>query len=133
VALVVRPGHPLLSSAAPDLLGIARYPLLWPPPGSVILPAVERLFAAHRVPPPARVIETVSDAFGRRFVLATDAVWAISEGVVAADLAEDRLRRLPVGMEDTSGPVGVTARAGEIRSAAQQALVAAVRAVLTPN
>ncbi len=52
--------------------------------------------------------ETVSNSLGRALALQSDAVWAISEGVVSDDLAAGRLVRLPVDMG--AGPIGITTR-----------------------
>ncbi|MDP2086329.1 MAG: pca operon transcription factor PcaQ [Gemmobacter sp.] len=111
VAIVVRPGHPIL--ADPDLHRIADWPVLWPPPWAAIRPLVDRLLIAQGIPEPQNRIETVSGAFGRVHVRHSDAVWFISEGVVALDLAEGRLTRLPVSTALTEGPVGLMTRAGD--------------------
>ena len=110
VAVVVRPGHPIL--ADPDLRRIGDWPVLYPAPGAAIRPIVERLLIAEGVAPPPRRIETVSGAFGRALTAQSDAVWLISAGVVAGDVAEGRLVRLPVATDLTEGPVGLMARAG---------------------
>jgi LysR family pca operon transcriptional activator len=113
MTVVVRPGHPLL--AAPDVepASIARFPLLIPGRRDITRPLVDRWLLAHRVPPPIRRIETVSSDFARAFLARTDAVWIISEGVVALDLAAGGLVALPFDTAITAGPVGITMRADE--------------------
>lgn len=120
VAIVVRPGHPLL--AEPDLHAIGRWPVIWPPPWAAIRPLVERFFILNGVPEPAHRIETVSGAFGRVHVPQTDAVWFISEGVVALELADGRLARVPLSTAGTEGPVGLMTRADEAPSAERRLL-----------
>ncbi len=112
IALVVRPGHPLLAAANFDIGAIGGYQMLMPPPGSIIRPIVDRLLLANAIGP-ARgdEIETVSDAFARSYVRATDAVWIISQGVVIDDVAHGLLAMLPADTSDTLGPVGLTTRA----------------------
>ena len=110
-AMVVRHGHPLL--ATPDLRRIADWPVIYPPPQAAIRPMVERLLIAEGVAEPRQRIETVSGAFARVHVLRSDAVWIISEGVIAGDVAEGRLARWPVATTGTEGPVGLMARTGE--------------------
>lgn len=110
VAVVVRPGHPILSD--PDLRRIGDWTVLYPDPSAAIRPFVERLLIAEGVAPPPRRIDTVSGAFGRAYVAQTDAVWLISAGVVAGDVADGRLVRLPVATRMTEGPVGLMVRAG---------------------
>lgn len=109
VAAVVRPGHPILSD--PDLRRIGDWTVLYPAPWAAIRPIVERLLIAEGVSLPPRRIETVSGAFGRAFTAQSDAVWLISAGVVAGEVAAGRLVRLPVGTPLTEGPVGLMARA----------------------
>ena len=41
----------------------------------------------------------------------SDAVWIISEGVVAGDIAEGVLSALPIDTSETKGAVGLTMRA----------------------
>jgi LysR family transcriptional regulator, pca operon transcriptional activator len=110
VVLAVRPGHPLL--AVPDfhLSQIVGFQALTPTPDSVIRPIVEQILLASGVSGLADQIETVSNAFGRSYVRQTDAIWFISEGVVAEDVADGQIRLLPVNSHDTMGPVGLTTR-----------------------
>ena len=110
VVFAVRPGHPLARPGADAFAGLAGFPLLLPPPGSIIRPLVERFLLVHAVSRPSTIIETVSDSFGRAFVRGGDAVWAISEGVVANDLADGTLAALPLDTSATAGPVGLTMR-----------------------
>lgn len=109
VAIVVRPGHPIL--ADPDLRRIGDYPVIYPTEAAAIRPAVEQLLIAHGVMRPPRRIETVSGAFGRVHTPQSDAVWFISAGVVAREVADGRLVRLPIDTELTKGPVGLMTRA----------------------
>lgn len=127
VAMVVRPGHPLLGHPDFTLKSIEPYQLLMPTPGSVIRPLVERLLRAHGLTALRDEVETISDAFGRSYVRQTDAVWIISEGVVARDVADGQLALLPVDTTETQGPVGFTTRADAAPGFAAQALMQAVR------
>lgn len=129
IGLVVRPGHPLLQEPLFDLAAIARFQLLLPPPGSVISSTVERYLIAHAIEPDAGVIETVSDAFARNYLLLSDAVWFISEGVVAEEVEKGLLALLPADTADTLGPVGLTTRIDTILPPPAQSLVAELRAL----
>jgi LysR family pca operon transcriptional activator len=75
------------------------------------------------------VIESVSPDFSRRYTRSSDAVWIISYGVVADDLDEGTLVRLPVNAPESRGPVGLTQRAGMPASVALQILMKAIREV----
>jgi LysR family pca operon transcriptional activator len=129
VVFVVRKDHPLLGLKHFALSAVEPYQILMPPPGAVIRPAVERLLTAHGVSNLRDDIETVSNAFGRRYALMTDAVWIISQGVVADDVAEGRMVTLPVDTSETTGPVGLTMRSGETIGYDAERLLAAIRLV----
>ena len=116
VAVVVRPGHPIL--ADPDLRRVGEHLVLYPTEVAAIRPLVDRLLLSLGQSLPPRRIETVSGAFGRAFTRDSDAVWFISAGVVARDVAEGRLVRLPVATRLTEGPVGVMTRANAPRTLA---------------
>lgn len=138
VAVVVRPGHPILSdpgsdSDGPDLRRIAEYPVLYPPRTAAIHPLVERLLLSRGIAPPPRRIETVSGAFGRVHVRQSDAVWFISAGVVAREIADGRLVRLPLDTELTKGPVGLMTRASQPETSAQLLFRQAVMRVVAPG
>lgn len=127
VSFVVRPGHPLLGDGGFSLDRLRDYPVLYPIEGSIIRPYVDRFLIAAGLGAVPDRIETVSDAFGRVYVRETDAVWIISHGVVARDVAEGRVVELPVDTEDTLGPVGLTTRTGQPVSPALQMFMDAVR------
>ena len=114
VALAVRPDHPLLPGG--QLIDLQNWPVVFPAAGSAIRPLVDRLLIAAGVGEPPNRIETVSGAYGRTLVRSTDAIWIISEGVVAADIAAGVLTNLPVDTRLTAGPVGIMMRADETPS-----------------
>jgi LysR family pca operon transcriptional activator len=126
VRFVVRPGHPLLAGPF-DARRLADFALIAPGPDAVIRPAVDRLLIALGAGRPRARVETVSNAFGRAFVREADAVWIISEGVVARDLADGALAVLDIDTHDTLGPVGLTVRAETEPSDAARMFQRAVR------
>jgi LysR family transcriptional regulator, pca operon transcriptional activator len=129
VRFVVRELHPLLSEPRFDFARIRDFPVLMPTAGSVIRPFVDRYLLAHGMAELPRTIETVSDSFGRAFVTDTDAVWVISEGVVVRDVAEGRLRYLPIDTSETKGAVGLTTRESVAETAALDIICQTVRTV----
>jgi LysR family pca operon transcriptional activator len=130
IVLVVRPGHPLLDEAPIDFARIELFQVLMPPHGSVIRPTVDRFLVSHGIGPFADEIETVSDSFGGSYVRSSDAIWIISEGVVAEDIADRRLVRLPIDTSDTLGPVGLTTRADTPHTVAMDLFMHSVREVV---
>jgi LysR family pca operon transcriptional activator len=127
VVMVVRLGHPLLAEKDFNLGMIEPYQILMPTPDSVIRRLVDRMLLTHGVTDLRDEVETVSNAFGRSYVRATDAVWIISEGVVANDVAANQLALLPVDTAETTGPVGFTTRTDTVPTLAATSLMQAVR------
>lgn len=117
VTIVVRPEHPLRSRRNFTLAELSQYIVLMPTSGSVIRPFVDRLLLTNGIPDLPRMIETVSDTFGRAFVARNDAVWIISRGVVAMELASGQLAELTVDMRETRGSVGLTTKPGSTEEA----------------
>lgn len=128
VEFIVRAGHPLL--AAPDLARIGEWPVIYPPQGSAIRPLVERLLIAHGVGNVPHRIETVSGAFGRVYTRRSDAIWIISAGVVANEIADGFLVPLPFDTAITRGPVGLMRRPDEAISPQEQMFRIALRNVI---
>ena len=127
VLFVVRAGHPLLSAAGAVFHTIGDYPVLMPTRASIIRPFVEQFLITNGVASIPNQIETVSDAFGRAFVRASDAVWIISAGVVAADIEDGVLVALPIDTAETRGPVGLTMRTDGVPSMPQAILMQTIR------
>lgn len=127
VVFAVRMGHPLLAAGPFDVRAIAAFPVIMPTATAIIRPAVERLLIAHGLPRLPGRVESVSDSFGRAFLRGTDAVWIISEGVVAGDIADGVLAALPVDTSETRGAVGLTLRVDQERTPALELFMRAVR------
>lgn len=129
VRFVVRRRHPLLANANFNFARIRDHTILMPPTGSVIRPYVDRYLLAHGMAELPHTIETVSDSFGRAFVQETDAVWVISDGVVARDIESGLLSPLPVDTAETRGAVGLTRRENAPSNASFDILSHTLRAV----
>lgn len=110
VVMAVRTGHPLLAERQFNLRMIEAYQTLMPTSDSVIRRSVDGMLFANGVTNLRDEVETVSNAFGRSYVRQTDAVWIISEGVVAQDVLDGQLALLPFAASETTGPVGLTSR-----------------------
>ena len=141
VSVVVRPQHPLLRALEPtvsvdrhgdrhvSLKGIEKYVVLIPTRESIIRPTVDRLLMTHGINELPQTIETVADAFGRNYVQQTDAVWIISNGVIAIDVAQGKLEEIPLDVKETLGPVGLTTRADKVMSADLELFMDSVKQV----
>lgn len=122
VVFAVRPDHPLLADGAVDFTRIREFTVLMPTQNSVIRPFVERFLIAHGIGELPEEIETVSDAFGHGMLRHSDAIWIISEGVIALDRAAGDIAVLPIDTSETRGAVGLTTRA-DVASSASVALL----------
>lgn len=129
IVFVVRPGHPAATGRPVRLEDIAHHTLIMPARGSIIRPEIDRLFIQEGIGRIDDRIEAVEPQFSRAYVRASDAVWIISHGVVAGDLDEGTLVRLPLSTSVSGGPVGLTTRAGHAPTPAAEQLVRAVREV----
>lgn len=127
VVFAVRAGHPLLSSSDSVFSRLGDFPILMPTQSSIIRPFVDQFLIANGVSRLPSQIETVSDAFGRAFVLSSDAVWIISAGVVTRDAEDGRLAMLPIDTAETRGPVGLTMRTETAPSLALSLLMQTIR------
>jgi LysR family pca operon transcriptional activator len=127
VLFVVRLGHPALQSGPPGFSCLNDYTVLMPTRSSIIRPFVESLLIANGVSHLENQIETVSDSFGRAFVRSSDAIWIISAGVVAIDIADGLLVSLPLDTSETKGPVGLTMRADAIATFPLSLVIQAIR------
>jgi LysR family pca operon transcriptional activator len=127
VVFAVRPGHPLLAAGAFDFARIREFTVLMPTRNSVIRPFVDRFLIAHGIGDVPVEIETVSDAFGRGLLRQSDAIWIISEGVIAPDRPAGDIAVLPIDTSETRGSVGLTTRAEVASSSANVLLARSVR------
>ena len=131
VVFVVREGHPISSGNAFSFEKFDPYLVLMPTRRSIIRPLVDRLLLTHGISTPAKAIETVSDSFGRAMVARHDAIWIISKGVVAAELASGAFVRLDVDMTETQGAVGITTRLGIDMTSSLQLFLQTIRASIS--
>lgn len=127
VVLAVRRDHPLLKSKSFDFSRLRSFTILVPTRGSIIRPFAERFLLAHGIAELPVEIETVSDSFGRALLRQSDAIWIISEGVVAGDLEDGTLAKLPVDTSETKGSVGLTTRADTEHSPAVEIVARTIR------
>lgn len=128
IAFVVRKGHPILD--APNLQSIVDWQVIFPPARSAIRSLVERFFIANGIGEMPHRIETVSGAFGRVYTRNSDAIWIISGGVVANEVADGVLVKLPFDTTLTQGPVGLMSNPEVATGPVGQMFQLAVRNVL---
>lgn len=127
IVFAVRKGHPLMSKERLSFKDIRDYTVLFPVEGSIIAKTAEAVLLAEGIGDLPDVIEVISGAFGKEYVRQTDAIWIISHGVAAPQIALGVLEVLPLDTKETLGPVGLTIRADTIPSPAMQLFMHAVR------
>lgn len=106
LAFVVRPEHPLTGTRI-TLAEACEYPLVVSPPGTVPRHHADVLLRRHGLDLPAGTVETLDVTVAATYTHSSDAVWAAPERVPVRDIAEGRLRRLPVDTVGTAEPIGV--------------------------
>ena len=128
VVLVARPGHPLLNVSRIES-SLADYPVILPPTGAVISPTVRGFLLSIGMSNVRPLFETVSLAFGRKATQLSDAVWFISRGVVADEVARGALCILDIHHPMLTGPVGISLRQDAAPLPERDALVEQLRRV----
>ncbi|MDE1182217.1 pca operon transcription factor PcaQ [Paraburkholderia sp.] len=126
---VVRAGHPIASSAGLPVALLEQYPVVLPPPGTLIRQSADSLLTAWGVPPLSAFIEVLSVSMGRALALENDAVWFVPLSAVEYELAHRMLVRLPLPFAGTDEPVGLIRRSDTQPSAAGRALIESMRHV----
>lgn len=127
LAIVVRPNHPVLNQGS--LQAITEWPIIMPTADSIICKTAEQWLISHGITPNHNRLETVAHDFGSAYVKDTDAIWIISHGTVARDIAQGTLTELNFDARDTLGPVGFTSRINHQASDPLALLMAEVRQV----
>lgn len=128
--LVVRTGHELslLQDVDPALMKGYRFVL--PDAGTRARETANRFFMTVGTGLPLRTIETIDLAFGRSYVLHSDAIWIASMGAVENDLKKGTLVRLNIDTSSTEGPVGLTLRADRTPSESAKRLLDEIRQIV---
>ena len=106
VVAVVRADHPQRRAGMAEVLRAS--PLVLPPHEAIIRKNVDEYLAALGFSGLRPAVETSTLALGRGIVLASDAVWFISVGVVQNELDAGQLAMIPLGATYLSGAVGMT-------------------------
>jgi DNA-binding transcriptional LysR family regulator len=123
----VRAGHPLATGHAPDARSLAAYPWIVPRTGSPLRRRFEEVFRRARLAPPSAVIECNSIVAARELLLRSDRVTLLSAQQMSREIAAGLLTALPHPHGRVTRPIGLTVRRGWRPTAAQQALVEALR------
>ena len=121
IIAVVRAGHP--AGRAPISRYLRDFPVLLPTRESIIRKAVDDYLASLGLAGLEPAVETSTLALGRGLLLASDAIWFISQGVVENEVATGQLVPIALGAAYLSGAVGMTTILGVSRPAAISTLM----------
>ena len=119
VVVVARPGTP--PTNATSLAELSECLAIYPPQQSAIRPLVARAMISARQLLFEHRVETTSAPVARGLLdRHPNAVWFISRGVVAAELADRTLTALDIPLTQTVGAVGIMSRDDDIPTSASQ-------------
>jgi LysR family pca operon transcriptional activator len=108
---VVRDGHPLAQTRPCDIDALKHYEMILPENGSVAYAHVERLLLGIGLAGELFCqIETLAPTFQCAFLLETDAICVVGEGMFERELARGDLVALAIDTSHSSHPVGITAK-----------------------
>jgi LysR family pca operon transcriptional activator len=127
LVLVVRADHPLAGRRRVEPALLRQHRLVLPDAGTRVREAADRFFVSSGMGLPVQTLETIDLAFGRSYVLQSDAVWFVPLGAIENDLRQGTVARLPIDTRITEGPVGLTRRVDRVPSQALQELVEEIR------
>ncbi|MBI1173359.1 LysR family transcriptional regulator [bacterium] len=125
IIAVVRAGNPFARLPLPELL--RRVPVALPTRDAIIRRKVDDFLAALGMGDLRPAVETSTLALGRGLLLASDAVWFISAGVVEEDVEAGQLQTVALGASYLSGAIGMTTVKGATPPAALLDLCRIVR------
>ncbi len=125
IIAAVRTGHPAYGHPIARLL--RDHPVILPTRDSIIRSTVDAYLTSLNLAGLVPAIETSTLALGRGMLLATDAVWFISEGVLEAELEAGLVQTLPLGATYLSGAVGMTVVTGDLLPPALSRLIELAR------
>lgn len=121
IIAVVKAGHP--AERAPIGTILRHYPVILPTRESIIRKNVDEYLAALGLAGLEPAVETSTLALGRGLLLASDAIWFISKGVVENEVEQGQLVPIALGAMFLSGAVGMTTISGGTLPAAIGALM----------
>jgi LysR family transcriptional regulator, pca operon transcriptional activator len=106
IVAVVKAGHPAVRQPIARIL--REYPVILPTRESIIRKNVDEYLAALGLAGLEPAVETSTLALGRGLLLASDAIWFISKGVVENEVEAGQLVPIALGATFLSGAVGMT-------------------------
>ncbi|WP_233283430.1 LysR family transcriptional regulator [Agrobacterium tumefaciens] len=119
IVVVAGKNHPLLKGGTPTAEQLAAYPWVVGQVGTPIRKHFESMFMELGRQPPS-IVESSSLILMRELLDRTDHLGCVSFLQAQAEISRGLLRALPLDLEHTSRPIGLTLRADWLPTAAQQ-------------
>ncbi|WP_028293321.1 LysR family transcriptional regulator [Oceanobacter kriegii] len=110
LAVICRPGHPLMEVKNPGVADLAKYAWVVPRQGTPTRKAFEALFEDQPELRPQRLVETSSQILIRELLRGSDRLTLISTHQIELELSIGILSVLPVSLEHTRRAIGLTLR-----------------------
>jgi DNA-binding transcriptional LysR family regulator len=110
LSLIVRAGHPILSSPRFDAESLSRLDWVLPPEGTPARDGFKAFFQSQAVTAPRRIIECSSLIALRALLTESDRIGLLSVEQVRYEIDAGFLKTLPAPMPNTQRPIGITVR-----------------------
>lgn len=127
IVVVTRRRHPLAKRRNLDWRDLLEYPWVVPPVESQSREPLENILQKHGIAIPANRIETVSVHVVTGYLMETDAVGFLSQGVARHYIKSGALTQLPLALPDPQRPNGITWIAHKQLSPAAKVFTACLR------
>lgn len=127
LAVICGAHHPLATHNRVATSDLLEYPWILPVPSTPARQLFDRFLERHGMNQPAQVIETGSLSMTRSLLLESDRLALLSAHQVQLDEDAGLLATLPIRLEETFRPIGITRRAHNTPSPAARVFMAALR------
>jgi DNA-binding transcriptional LysR family regulator len=129
--IVVRPGHPLVNRNDIKLGDLTAYDWILPRAETTLRRHIDDAFRDENVEPPPHAVDSVSQLMNRNLVMNANylAVWPWM--VANHEARAGNIAILPVVLQSTAGPVGISTRSDARLSPAAEMLIRSLRNVVS--
>ncbi|MDH7799330.1 DNA-binding transcriptional LysR family regulator/ABC-type branched-subunit amino acid transport system substrate-binding protein [Beijerinckia sp. GAS462] len=125
--VVARHGHPLTMRRAVSLADLIGWEWILPPAQTSLRRLIDMAFREEGLEPPTHAVESVSLLANRALLIDADYLGVLPASVARREVAGGGLTILPVTLEVTESPIGITTRSHVRLSPAAQLLIGALR------
>jgi len=127
LAVICSASHPLASREQLSVTEILDYGWVLPSRSTPARQLFDRFLSRRGAEEPAQVVETSSMSTTRGLLLESDRLALLSTHQVQLDLSAGLLAALPIRLEETYRPIGITTRSGSTPSPAARVFIEALR------